>query len=279
MTQTTASNTHSIPAYNPITTPDGGSSSYRAAILTAAVILVLLTVSILGVIYSSPAREKHAAVRASLSPKLAAAPAVPQLAPLTTTAKTRKPAAKRASSATYVNDAYGISFTYPRKYTLEAGQTQLANSDTGLAPMNFVEPGGVTIAEVQLPEQVYPGTDFASAAFGVSVNPSLDALRCSQFPPPTDSGEVVREPLVGLSALKGGETRMAEDFVSAGNTQAKYYHLFAGETCYEFQLAVRTRVEEDSGDRVAVNRNEVFSKLQKILASVTILGRRGLVGE
>jgi hypothetical protein len=161
----------------------------------------------------------------------------------------------------------------------QTAQMQAAKSDASLAAMNFIEPGGIPIAAVQFPEQAYPGSDFASASFGVSVNQTLDALRCAQFSSPAGSREVPQEAIPASSREKASEARMEEEDVSAGDTQAKYYHLFTGGSCYEFQLAVRTLPEAAAIGRVPVNRDQVFSRLQKILASVTILGRRAMAGE
>jgi len=71
---------------------------------------------------------------------------------------------------TYADKTSGISFQYPRKYALETGTAanELVSSDP--VPMDFVQPGGVALAAVALPESAYPNSDLASAFFGVSVN-------------------------------------------------------------------------------------------------------------
>ena len=65
------------------------------------------------------------------------------------------------------------SSDFPRSYRLKSqpraacNETQLGSSPTEPAPMNFVHPGGVMLAAVELPGNSYPGTDFKS---GVSTS-------------------------------------------------------------------------------------------------------------
>ena len=50
--------------------------------------------------------------------------------------------------------------------------------------MNFVQPGGVALAAVELPETSFANTDFSSAFFDVSVHKSLTADQCTEFAVP-----------------------------------------------------------------------------------------------
>ena len=50
--------------------------------------------------------------------------------------------------------------------------------------MNFVQPGGVALAAVELPETSFTNTDFSSAFFNVSINKTLTADQCSEFAVP-----------------------------------------------------------------------------------------------
>jgi hypothetical protein len=65
----------------------------------------------------------------------------------------RKPVVrKRPATVNYADKTYGVSFEYPRRYAIEIGDaaTQLILSNP--IPMNFVQPGGVALAAVELPE-------------------------------------------------------------------------------------------------------------------------------
>ena len=47
--------------------------------------------------------------------------------------------------------------------------------------MNFVHPGGVMLAAMEMPGNSYPGTDFKSGLVNVSVNPGMTSEACAQF--------------------------------------------------------------------------------------------------
>ncbi len=91
---------------------------------------------------------------------------------------------KRPATVNYADKTYGITFEYPRRYAIETGDaaTQLIMSNP--IPMNFVQPGGVALAAVELPETNYVNTDFSSAFFNVSVHKTLTADQCGQFAVP-----------------------------------------------------------------------------------------------
>ena len=91
---------------------------------------------------------------------------------------------KRPATVNYADKTYGVTFEYPRRYAIETGDaaTQLILSNA--IPMNFVQPGGVALAAVELPETNYANTDFSSAFFNVSVHKSLTADECGQFAVP-----------------------------------------------------------------------------------------------
>src|ERR1700726_51632 len=82
----------------------------------------------------------------------------------------KKVVRKAPATVTYSDKTSGIVFEYPRKYTLETGDAakELVSSDP--IPMDFVQPGGVALAAVTLPESAYPTSDQASAYFNVRVN-------------------------------------------------------------------------------------------------------------
>src|SRR5437879_8877623 len=50
--------------------------------------------------------------------------------------------------------------------------------------MNFVQPGGVALAAVELPETGFINTDFSSAFFNVSVHKTITADQCGEFAVP-----------------------------------------------------------------------------------------------
>jgi hypothetical protein len=91
---------------------------------------------------------------------------------------------KKPATVNYADKSYGVTFEYPRRYAIETGDaaTQLVASNP--LPMNFVQPGGVALAAVELPETNYVNTDFSSAFFNVSVNKTVSADQCGEFAVP-----------------------------------------------------------------------------------------------
>lgn len=96
----------------------------------------------------------------------------------------KKVVRKRSATVTYVDQTYGVSFEYPRKYGLETGNAATELVASSPLPMNFVVPGGVALAAVELPETAFAETDLSAAYFNVSVNKALTADQCSEFAVP-----------------------------------------------------------------------------------------------
>ena len=108
-----------------------------------------------------------------------------------------------------------------------------------MLPMNFVQPGGVAVATVALPDGSYPGTDFASAFFNVNVNRNLSEQECAHFAF-VDTRNADGEP-VDAEKVKIGSTdmEMTSNFSASAMTQAEtqYYHSYDNGACYEYVLA------------------------------------------
>jgi hypothetical protein len=215
---------------------------------------------------SSPAATSATSAAAMLT----ASPASATVAASTTPAK--KTLKKRPANVTYSDTNYGVSFLYPRKAVLTSGdKTQLELAAVGDVPMNFVEPGGVAVATVALPDS-YPGTDFASAFFNVNVNRSVSEQECSHFAF-VDTRNADGEP-VDAEKVKIGESDMLT--TSTFNASAiqqretQYYHRYENGACYEYVLGLGTEGFATEGNVQHVDREAVFAKLEKILATVKI---------
>ncbi len=204
-------------------------------------------------------------------------PAVAALVPTPTAtaapAAKKKTPKKRPANVTYSDPSSGVSFLYPRKFALTSGdkaQPQLAGMDD--VPMNFVQPGGVAVATVAAPRGSYPGTDFASAFFNVNVNRGLSEQECEHFAF-VDTRNADGEP-VDAEKVKVGSTDMetTSDFSASAIKQAEtqYYHSYENGACYEYVLGLGTEGFATEGGIEHVNRDEVFARLEKILATVKI---------
>ena len=207
----------------------------------------------------------------------AASPATAATAPLATATAVATPAKKtpkkRPANVTYSDPNSGVSFLYPRKFALTTGDKALPQfAPLGDAVMNFVQPGGVAVATVEMPGGSYPGTDFASAFFNVNVNRSVSEQECGHFAF-VDSHNVNGAPL-DVDKVKVGSADMetTSNFSASAMTQTEtqYYHNYENGACYEYVLSVGTAGYGTKDGVKPVNRDEVFAKLEKILATVKI---------
>jgi len=267
---------------------DSRSNIYLPAIAAAIAMAVAL---VMAVSCSKQSASTEARISAPQAPavEIPSAPATTPKLPETAKKIVRKP---RPTTATYVNGTYGVSFSYPRKYSLEAGGAHREMPvDSG-----FVKPGAVEIASVDLPDSGYPDTDFSSALINVSVNPALSREECEKFAgAPEDKsaaigGETPHEPGDAAatsdaalaqpvqsdqapSAVKVGanEFRETEQMKPAGDRQSdvEYFHVFRNGACYEFALDVETS-RKAGEDLAQVDRGKVFGQLAKILATAKI---------
>ncbi len=201
----------------------------------------------------------------------AAAPA-PIVAPVVAKAKAKK---RRPATLSYVNHEYGISFSFPRQYMLKSGdEAQLSWGDLGPFLTDFVHPGGVTLAAVEMPANSYPGTDFKSAFVNLSVNPGMTAEACTQFAFPEPKAGVDPSSAEKTAKVKFGATEFSEVENSTAatmkQTDARYYHAFSNRACYEFALGIGTEGDGNVEGFTPVDRQAVFGKLERILASVKL---------
>ncbi len=196
-------------------------------------------------------------------------------APATTVPATpkKKVHKKRPANVTFSEPNFGVSFRYPRKYELSSGEkAQPELAGLGAVPMNFIQPGGVALATVALPEGSYPGTDFSAAIFNVNVNRSLSEQECSQFAfvdHRNPDGEPMDPEQVEVGSMQFSRT---SDFNGSmmKQAEAEYFHSYENGACYEFVLGLGTEGFGAKDGIEPVNRDEVFAKLEKILATVKI---------
>jgi hypothetical protein len=198
---------------------------------------------------------------------------------------------KKPATVGYTDKNSGVTFEYPRRYAIETGEAATNLLASNPLSMNFVQPGGVALAAVELPETGFTNTDFSSAFFNVSVNKTLTADQCSEFAvpqpkvatpgPSTDSAPTATPiPSTSTSEIPASssklmlgdlELRATEAVTGEGTRQSdsKYFHVFQNGACYEFALNVNTVASEDSVTK-HVDRDKVFNRLEKILATVKI---------
>ncbi len=204
-----------------------------------------------------------------------ASPLDHQDAAKTTTKK--KVQKNRPANVTYSDPEFGVSFSYPRKFALaSSGKAESQSAETSGLPMNFVQPGGLTVATVNLPGNLYPGTDFASGFFTVNVNRSISQEECPHFAF-VDTSDADGEPIDAQKVKVGSpatskEMEMTSEFEGSATRQleTQYYHDYENGACYEYVLGLGTAGYGTKQDVEPVNRDAVFARLEKILATVKV---------
>jgi hypothetical protein len=98
---------------------------------------------------------------------------------------------KKPATVNYTDNSTGVTFEYPRRYAIETGSAATELLASNPIAMNFVQPGGVALAAVELPETSFANTDFSSAFFNVSVHKGLTADQCNEFALPQSKASSV----------------------------------------------------------------------------------------
>jgi hypothetical protein len=259
-------------------------SKHKTAVLVGSIFATAL----LGVFVFESGCSKESNQSATIATPTQTVASQPNLiAPISTSmpVASQSPAKKKSrqrklSASTYTNPAYGVSFRYPKNGSLKEGDdANLELDGLGSLETNFVQLGGTTISAVELPRKLYAGTNFNAAFFDVSVNPKLTSEQCGQFAFP-ESTDPATDPVTTTKTKVGAtEFRAVEGFAGEENNQAdvKYYHVFQNGSCYEFALGLETANESMTDAKPsakpplkAVDRNEVFRRLNWILSTVKI---------
>ncbi|HET8891470.1 MAG TPA: hypothetical protein VFQ41_21395 [Candidatus Angelobacter sp.] len=256
--------------------PIVNSSTRRARMIggaaTAAATAVLALMVVLDFNGCSKSNNKNAQAQPSVqntgNPAVAQSQPIDQLEKKVEAVIEKKKAIKHASTATYKNSTYGISFRYPKTYTMltpEKDSKESAWPDP--VAMNFTEPGGETLTTL-----VLPGTR-ASSYFKASVNKGVTVEQCSKFATTPEPTEAVTNPPVDTeddsivpvkTNILGVEFAKAESVTE--QSEARYYHHFENGACYEFALGV----EDAPGTTKPVDHLQVFDKLERIMTTVKI---------
>ena len=174
----------------------------------------------------------------------------------------RKHVQRKAPTALYSDPIHGISFRYPKTYVLKTGdEPSLDLAGMGSVKVNFVQPGGMTVAAIELPHNAYPGTDFRSGFFSVSVNPELSAAECELFAFPQRAHPENEKGSAAKAKIAESEFNVIEDVGGGENNdpRTRYYHRFENGNCYEFTMGLGTDESTMAGLK-PVNRAQVFHK-------------------
>lgn len=186
----------------------------------------------------------------------------------------KKKTAVKPSTVGFADSTYGVSFRYPRTYTLMTPDKAKLTESVEKVPMNFIQPGGVTLATIALPNGK------VTSLFKVSVEKDLSAQQCEQFAEPDGSDLAGNSPVDPNDSsiptkinLRGSDYSRVE--TGTEESDIRYYHHFDNGACYEFAMAVEESKNNDSKDESKDNTKvidhlQIFDRMERILATVKI---------
>jgi hypothetical protein len=239
---------------------------YRAAILGSSLLLVTL----LGIYGWTKKSEQHIAVVSPNPPAGASAPVLQAPSTAGPAVAPKRVVQRRSPTAIYTNDAYGLTFRYPRNYKLKAWDAPAAEArPASLEQSMGGDPAEVPLATVQVPQRLYPKTDFDDGYFSVSANRNLNQEACQQ------SAVVNEDSKLMTDTVNGVQFHWTENSATEGDYHSEWrsYAGFANGVCYQVQLGLARSVTPDAADQSSVkkvNGARVFARLNSILASVKI---------
>jgi hypothetical protein len=126
------------------------------------------------------------------------------------------------------NKTYGFSVQYPETFNL-LEESELRKE------LNFANSNGaLSLLSVEIPDEIYPGSNFRGGYFTVGVNPSIaNAQACVQF-------GYADPQFVSSRAVHNIKYSQATEGEGAAGTAYQYYylHTYQNNLCYEFKLEV-----------------------------------------
>ena len=246
------------------------STKYRPALFGGAIMLTVL----LGIYGCSKETSKPAVAPPERT--VASQPINPDPSPMASSTPTQPAIRKRRVQrrdplATYRNPAYGISLRYPKNYVLREGnQASLTWPGSGPVLTDFIKPGAVNLAAIELPGDLYLKKSLTAAFVSVSVNSNLTDSDCARFASPDPSLPGIDPPSkVKIGVLEFDET---EDLTGQATkrSDARYYHVFRNSACYEFALGLGMAGDDTADGKTQINNDDVFRKLETVLSTVRI---------
>jgi len=178
--------------------------------------------------------------------------------------------------STYNNPEEGISFRYPRNYSLEEGEIQersffLQRQED----LDGEQPGAKLLATVLIPEDGYPNTTFEHGSLQLAVNEAESEKGCLAVSEVGITGSGSRALTVqGVAFQWSGE----ETEIGGSKILQRKYAGYSQGTCYQFRLILAA---EESPDPNGFTKNadmvRIMKQLENVVASSRIFTKSALV--
>jgi hypothetical protein len=181
----------------------------------------------------------------------------------------RKGFAREAPLSIYRNPEAGISFRYPRNYSLEEGDVQESSFFLKRQEdLDGEQPGATLLATVQIPEDGYPNTTFEHGSLQLIVKESGAERACREASLVGSSGNDPK-----ATTIQGIVFRWNERESETAGTEIveRAYAGFSQATCYEFLLTVAAEEAPDpDGFRKPADIKKIMKHLEKVVGSLQI---------
>jgi hypothetical protein len=179
----------------------------------------------------------------------------------------RKESAREASLSTYRNPEAGISFRYPRNYSLEEGDVQESSFFLKRQEdLDSEQSRARLVATVLIPEDGYPNTTFEHGSLQLLADDAGTERDCRESPFVGAYGNNPRTMTIqGIVFRWNGQ----ESETAGIKILERAYAGYVQGTCYEFLLTVAA---EEAADADGLNKPadtiKIMKQLEKIVSSV-----------
>ena len=187
----------------------------------------------------------------------------------------RRESAREALLSVYHDPDEGISFRYPRNYSLEEGE--VLESSFFLKRQEDLDrdqPGATLLATVLIPEDGYPNTTFEHGSLQLVVNDANAGKNCrgSAILGPDENN-------TGTMTVQGIAFRWSgrESETAGTKILERAYTGYSQPTCYEFLLTVAVEEAPDpDGFRKPADTSKIMKQLEKIVGSAQFFAKSAI---
>ena len=173
---------------------------------------------------------------------------------------------REAFLSVYHNPEEGISFHYPRNYSLEEGDVQESSFFLKRQEdLDREQPGATLLATVLIPEDGYPNTTFEHGSLQLVANETGTEEDCRGSALVGTDGNDTRTLTVQGIVFR----RSRRESETAGTKILEHaYTGYSQATCYEFLLTVAAEEAPDpDGFRKPADTGKIMKQLEKIVGS------------
>jgi hypothetical protein len=183
-----------------------------------------------------------------------------------------KDTSREAFLSTYNNPEQGISFRYPRNYSLEEGDVlERSFFLKRQEDLDIERPGATLVATVLIPEDGYPNTTFEHGSVQLAIDESVSERACRDTV--VSESNVIRS---GTTTVQGTVFFWSELENETGGAKVleRSYAGYSQGTCYEFLLTVAAEETPDpDGFRKPADTAKIMKQLEKIVSSAQIFSK------